>query len=225
MTTTTADPEISQATPPAPLTTSPNPPLSASNAALPARLLSPAGDHRQGNLQRLGLGCLGLATLAALPDAARSVASPHGTEAGLVEGGLAFALDLVTLPVAAVLTLTFALPGLLILLGMFDQPLAPARLFQAVARAFYRAGLLGLGATPALVLFALTGASSGLVGVGVALTYLGAGLLSLAALLGELLGSVEKQRGMAPLVVLGWAAFVGLFGLHLFVRLNHEPWL
>lgn len=223
MTTTTLDAPAAETTTPS-ATPAPFIPPPAARAPLPARLLSSDADDRQGNVLRLGLGFAGLSALALLPELARSLVDKASTEFGVLDWPLVLVLDALSLPVAAVLTLTFALPGLLILLGVFGQPLVPAALFQAVSRAYYRVGLLALGATPALLLFALTGGSDGLVSAGVAVTYLGAGLVSLALLLSDLIGSAEKQRGFAPLIVLGWAAFVALFGLHLFTRLNVQ-WL
>jgi hypothetical protein len=222
MTTITMDPAkedaLSGTTPPALPTATPGQPL-------PAQLLTRVGDSPHGNVSRLALGFAGLSALALLPDSARLWVSPGRHELGVADFGLVLALDAISLPIAAVLTLTFALPGLLILLGVFDQPLAPTELFQTVSRAYYRVGLLALGATPTLLLFALTGASHGLVSVGVSLVYLGAGVLSLSVLLHDVLGSLSRRKGLAPLVVLGWAGFVALFGLHLFTRLNVEPWL
>jgi hypothetical protein len=188
-------------------------------------LLGPQGDDRAGNAARLSWGVLGLSLFGLLPSLALCLVNQWPESSSPIDWLLLFILDALSLPAAALLTLTLALPGLAILLGVFDLDPSPRVLLNAASRAFYRMGFLALGATPTLTLYALTGASSRWIHLGTSLAYVAIGAVSLLALLRQLFEALPLRRGFGGPLVLGWACFVGLFGLHLFQRLNIEPWL
>jgi hypothetical protein len=106
-----------------------------------------------------------------------------------------------------------------------NQPIAAQRMANAVSRAYCRLGLLCLGMTPALLLYAFTGLRAGWVEFGVALCYFACGMLSLLGLHHELASALPQPRMKGRLVLAAWFAFVAVFGLHLFLRLDVDPWI
>jgi hypothetical protein len=180
-----------------------------------AELLSPLSNNASDDMMRLLAGVLGLALL--------------GVPATLVQfferNEKAFrpwvSLQSVTLPITAATTLTLSLPGLWILLSVFNEQLEPRAVVNAVARTYLRGGLLCLGFTPTLLLFAASGGSSDGVLVSSTFTYFFAGTIALVSLARDL-GAMLRQRTPLTLgILLGWALFTMVLGLYLFVRMQH----
>jgi hypothetical protein len=217
MTTTTIDSPTLDSSSPEPAETRPIPAPS-----LPARLLDETSDGAATNASRVGIGVLGLGALTSLPSLGCQLVSTAPREL-LGPPFLFFAIDLLWLPVVGALTLALPVPGLSILLSVVNRGIEPARLVNAVSRAYYRMGLLGAGLTPSLLLYALTGASADWVEVGTALAYLGSMGLALSVLLGELRRALPREAVGGAMVIFGWAAFVAVFGIHLFDRFNVSP--
>lgn len=190
-------------------------------SGMPNTLLSEKSDNRAGNTTRVALGLVGLAALGVVPPGVLLVSNGDLYQSN-ASWPLTFVLQLFSLPGAAALTLTLSLPGLLILLNLFNEELPVKRMLNAVARAYFRMGLLTLGAAPALLFFACTGATTMWVTVGATLSYFAAGGVALALLLHDFYQALTFKKGISGLLVLAWACFSSLLGLYLFVRMN--PW-
>ncbi len=168
--------------------------------------------------RRLLWGLLGLICLGTCPELGLVAA---GHDPRLVEFGRASWLGTLSLPFSAALTLTPPLPGLLILLSMQDEARSDlSSVMHALSRAFYRTGLLALGLTPVLALYALTGAPPEAMTVFSSLGYFFSGGMALALLLRELFFGLSRQRKRSGVLLLGWGGFVSLWGLYLYLKLG-----
>lgn len=180
------------------------------------RLLAAPANDRRALARRLLWGFAGLSALGAGPQLALSLV---GAASSAKHGPLGFIESGVGLPFAAALTVTLPLPGLLILLGMQGDRADPRACLHALSRAYYRLGLVALGLTPILLLYAATGARDGVL-VGAVLGYFLAGGLALALLLGDLYRCLPRARGASRLLLFGWGCFVCLLSLYFFVKLQ-----
>jgi hypothetical protein len=180
------------------------------------RLLAAPASDRQALGRRLLWGFLGLTGLGAGPELALSLvgvgSSPERGPLGFVASGLG-------LPFAAALTVSLPLPGLLILLGMQGDRADPRACLHALSVAYYRLGLVALGLTPILLLYAMTGARDGVL-VGATLGYFLAGGLALSLLLGDLQRCLPRARARSRLLLFGWGCFVCLLSLYFFFKLE-----
>lgn len=179
------------------------------------RLLAAPASDRQALGRRLLWGFAGLAGLGVGPRLARSLVGVGSEPFGFVVGGLG-------LPFAAALTVSLPLPGLLILLGMQGDRADPRACLHAISRAYYRLGLVALGLTPILVLYAMTGANTGVLVIAT-LGYFLAGGLALALLLGDLYRCLPRAHAASRLLLFGWGCFVCLLSLYFFFKL--EPFV
>ena len=184
--------------------------------SLAARLLGAEVSDRGALRQRLLWGFAGLALLGAGPALALSAA---GIEQRASHDLWWFAGSALSLPITAALSVTLPLPGLLILLGMQGDRAELRACFHALSRAYYRLGLVTLGITPILVLYALTGARHGVLVVGT-LGYFLAGGVSLSLLLGDLYRCLPKGRGTSGCLLFGWACFVCLLSVYFFFKVQ-----
>ncbi|HEU5073229.1 MAG TPA: hypothetical protein VFU02_03635 [Polyangiaceae bacterium] len=180
------------------------------------RLLTAPERDRRAFGTRLLWGLGGLTALGAGPRLAlaltRAVPLPD-RGAWEVAGGM------LALPIAAALTVSLPLPGLLILLGMQNDRAEPRACLHAVSLGYFRMGLVALGLSPILVLYASTGARHGVL-AGAALAYFGAGGVALALLLGDLYRCLPKGRGTSRLMLFAWACFVCLLAVYFFFKLQ-----
>jgi hypothetical protein len=183
--------------------------------SLAARLLAANPSDRGALRARLLWGFGGLALLGAGPSLALCAAGIDHTGHDL----LWFAGSALSLPIAAALSVTLPLPGLLILLGMQGDRAELGACVHALSRAYYRLGLLALGTTPILALYALTGARHGVL-VAAILGYFMAGGVSLSFLLGDLYRCLPKGRSISGCLLLGWACFVCLLSVYFFFKLQ-----
>lgn len=178
-------------------------------------LAAPPGDRRA-LAARLAWGVAGLTALGGGPQVALALveAVSFGDRGvwGWIGGVLA-------LPIAAALTVSLPLPGLLILLGMQDDRAEPRACLHALSLAYYRIGLVALGLAPVLVLYACTGARHGVL-VGAGGGYFVAGGVALAVLLGDLYRCLPKGRATSRLLLFGWACFVCLLAVYFFFKLE-----
>lgn len=181
-----------------------------------ARLLVAPPADRRALAARLMWGFAGLTALGAGPQVALEMAAavPAGGRGVWGVFGSAFAL-----PIAAALTISLPLPGLLILLGMQDDRADPRACLHALSLGYYRIGLVALGLSPILVLYACTGARDGVL-VAAALGYFVAGGVALALLLGDLYRCLPKGRAASRLLLFGWACFVCLLAVYFFFKLE-----
>lgn len=180
------------------------------------RLLAAPASDRQALGRRLSWGFAGLSALGAGPELGLTLVGaasrPGHGPLGFIESGFG-------LPVAAALTVTLPLPGLLILLGMQGDRADPRACLHALSLAYYRLGLVALGLTPILLLYATTGARDGVL-VGAGLGYFVAGGLALALLLGDLYRCLPRARGASRLLLFGWGCFVCLLSVYFFFKLD-----
>ena len=181
-----------------------------------ARLLAAPPDDRRALAARLLWGLAGLSVLGAGPQFALVLAQivpvPERGLWGTLGGALA-------LPIAAALTVSLPLPGLMILLGMQDDRADPRGCLHALSLAYYRLGLVALGLAPILVLYACTGARYGVL-AGAAIGYFVAGGVALALLLGDLYRCLPRARGTSRLILFAWACFVCLLAVYFFFKLE-----
>lgn len=178
-------------------------------------LAAPATDRRALKA-RLVWGATGLAALGAGPQLALAVVETvrfgdHGVWDWI---GTALAL-----PIAAALTVSLPLPGLLILLGMQGDRAELRACLHALSLAYYRIGLMALGLAPILVLYACTGARHGVLMSAVA-GYFVAGGVALAILLGDLYRCLPKGRASSRFLLFGWACFVCLLSVYFFFKFS-----
>ena len=190
---------------------------SAVEPSVAAQLLAAESNDPASLKARLMWGILGLLCLGACPELGLVAA---GHDPRLAEFGRSDWLGTLSLPFSAALTLTLPLPGLLILLSMQDEESDLSYVMHALSRAFYRTGLLGLGATPVLALYALTGATPQSITVFATLGYFFSGGLALALLLRDLFLGLSRQRARSGFLLLGWGGFVSLWGLYLYLKLG-----
>lgn len=181
-----------------------------------AQLLAAPPADRRALAARLGWGLAGLTALGGGPQIALAFveAVRFGDRGvwGWIGGALA-------LPIAAALTVSLPLPGLLILLGMQDDRADPRACLHALSLAYYRIGLVALGLAPVLVLYACTGARHGVL-VGAGCGYFVAGGVALSLLLGDLHRCLPKGRATSRLLLFGWACFVCLLAVYFFFKLE-----
>lgn len=181
-------------------------------------LTAPVGDRRA-FATRLSWGLGGLTALGAGPQLAlaltQAVPMPSRNVWELCGSALA-------LPVAAALTVSLPLPGLLILLGMQNDRADLHACLHALSVGYFRMGLVALGLAPVLVLYASTGARHGVL-VGAALGYFVAGGVALALVLGDLYRCLPNGRRTSRLLLFAWACFVCLLAVYFFVKL--EPFV
>ena len=180
------------------------------------RLLAASPDDRRALGARLLWGFLGLTALGSGPELALYLAGaihfPHSDAWGSIGGALA-------LPIAAALTVSLPLPGLLVLLGMQGDRAEPRACLHALSRGYYRLGLVALGLTPILLLYACTGGRHGVV-AGAAVGYFLAGGIALALMLGDLYRCLPRGRAASRLLLFGWACFVCLLSVYFFFKLE-----
>ncbi len=184
-----------------------------------AQLLGPESNDRNGLKSRLAYGLWGLTALGLCPALLLLLAGNESAWTEWTQRGWLLSHTL-GLPVAAALTFSVPLPGLLILLGMQDDHAEATTLVHALSRAFYRMGLLALGAGPILGLYALTGASERGITLWVSLSYLTSGGTALALLLRDIFAALSRQRARSLVLLLGWGAFVSLLGLYFHLKLS-----
>ena len=189
-------------------------PKETSESSWAARLLEPSSDTLPGVRKRLGLGLAGLLALGVVPRLALLTAEAQPSETPVSE----WLLCGMALPLAATLTLTVPLPGLVILLGVRDERLAPGHLVYGISRALFRFGLLALGVTPILSLYALTGARAHAIAAWTALSYFLTGAMILWLFERDLFRCLKQKASLSTLTILGWGAFVTMLGLYFYVK-------
>lgn len=187
---------------------------------LARRLLTKECDQGKGNALRVALGVGGLFALGLVPTLAQIFEEGFFCQVARTEATNWLGFQLAALPAGAALTLTFALPGLLILLSILDEPLQLGAMFNALARAYYRLGLLGFGAAPTLALYALTGADAGWITFTSVAVYFAAGGTALLLLMRDFIATLTRRRGLSRLLVFGWGAFACVLGLYFFIKFN-----
>jgi len=180
------------------------------------RLLAAPASDRRALGRRLSWGFAGLSALGAGPELALTLLGANPSPG---RGFFAFVGSGLGLPFAAALTVTLPLPGLLILLGMLGDRADAGACLHALSRAYYRLGLVALGLTPILLLYATTGAGDGVL-VGAALGYFLAGGFALSLMLGELYRCLPRARGASRLLLFGWGCFVCLLSIYFFFKLE-----
>jgi len=195
---------------------SPAPDSTIGSEGLATMLLVSAQDDRRVHQGRLLWGLAGLTMLGGLPPLALRLVGQLPSTTGNV---LADLFQPLRLPIAAALTLTFALPGLLVLLSMLEGQPRPNAVTQAISRAYFRLGLLAFGITPALTLYALTGASAGWIQGTTLLTYFGAGGFALAHFLRELCDAMQQRTPAIVALILGWGGFVCVLSVYFVIKL------
>lgn len=197
------------------------PPTPPSQAAI---LLSDQGDTPNGNASRLLIGLTGIALLGPITPSALFLANKHLESAISVGSWLSWCgLQMLSYAAVAALALTVALPGLWILLGIFDIQLNLHRVLNAVSRAYLRAGLFCLGFVPCILLYCTTGADQTLMMFSGTSCYFVAGALGLWSLAIELRREVQVRKGIGTLLLLGWLGLSMLLGAYLFVK--SQIWL
>jgi hypothetical protein len=185
-----------------------------------ALLLSAEGDSARGNGSRLLIGLGGISFLGLITPSASALSSASQVELGLVQWLTWCGLQMSSFAAVGALTLTMALPGLLILLSLFQIQLGLTQVFNAVARAYLRAGLFCLGFVPCLLLYATTGGQLELTfGSGI-LCYFAAGTLGLWTLALELKRLVDRRLLVGNVFVLGWFLLSALLGTYLFAKMQ-----
>lgn len=197
------------------------PPSPPSRAAI---LLSDKGDTPNGNASRLLIGLTGIALLGPITPSALYLANKHLDSAIGVVAWLSWCgLQMLSYAAVAALALTVALPGLWILLGLFDIQLNLNRVLNAVSRAYLRAGLFCLGFVPCILLYCTTGADESLMMFSGTSCYFVAGALGLWSLALELKRELQTHKGIGTLLLLGWLGLSMLLGAYLFVK--SQVWL
>lgn len=184
------------------------------------RLLTAPATDRRALGRRLAWGVVGLGALGVGPELALYLAEAVPFSAADLWRFVGSAL---ALPMAAALTVSLPLPGLLILLGMQGDRAEPRACLHALSLAYYRVGLVALGLTPILLLYAFTGARYGVL-VGAAGGYFVAGGVALALLVGDLYRCLPEARGASRVLLFAWACFVCLVSVYFFVKLEPFAW-
>jgi hypothetical protein len=185
-----------------------------------ARLLSTDGDTPSGNASRLLVGLGGIAMLGLISPSAIALARGAGAEIGVLRWLAQCGLQMSEFAVVAALALTMSLPGLWILLGLFDVRLELHTLLNGVCRAYMRAGLFCLGFVPCILLYATTGADLDMTMLSALACYLAAGAVGLQSLTVDLGRALPARRALGKLVILGWLVLSTVLGCNLFLKMH-----
>lgn len=151
-----------------------------------------------------------------------ALAGTLGLAMGMVGGPLALPGHVWGAMWTLLTVVLFALPGLTILLTLFDAPITPLTMANWAAEAMFSAGLVYAGLAPLVALYAVTAphASAGLVGLGSAALGGAHGLLHLKRRLDDALSAMPTlTRLRCKAVVNGFGLFAMLLALRALVKL------